>query len=270
MDWYFGNDMEDVVVPNDQELADRLPSPESWSNWGLAAPGNFESSNKCFFVDANLTHNKLKFNGKFWNDTEFESAADVKSPSSWSSRCGGLSDESLYQAPLSPPLPDYELDDMDDTFLSSLLEDMPGNEDLHQSFCLSPEYEPGRMPDDYLLRDMNRNRFVSEATSLEESVLQELAVVTAQLSDKTRICFQDAFYRLAKNSKQNPVAQDQQGNLYARAHSPKWTISEEIIRSANKKTTESETNAIDRTVANLTFDKIETILEALLLPRRQL
>ncbi|XVF82469.1 hypothetical protein PTKIN_Ptkin16aG0051100 [Pterospermum kingtungense] len=260
MDWYFGNDMEDFVVPNDQELADRLPSPESWSKWGLAAPGNFESSDKCFVVNANLAHNKLKFNGKFWNDTEFESAADVKSPSSWSSRCGGLSDESLHQAPLSQPLPDYELDDMDDTFLSSLLEDLPGNEDLHKSFCFSPECEPGRMPADYLLRDINANSDSFEGMSLEESVLQELELVMAQLSDKSRICFRDAFYRLAKNSKQNPVVPNQQGNLDVQACSAKWTVFEEITRSANKKTTESETNAIDRTVASLTFGKIETML----------
>ena len=123
MDWYFSNGMEDFVVPNDQELPDRLPSPESWSKWGLTIPGNFESSNKCFVVDANLTHDKLKFNGKLCNDAEFESSAEVKDPSSFSSRCGGLSEESLDQAPLSQHQPDYELDDfarfeqMDDIFL---------------------------------------------------------------------------------------------------------------------------------------------------------
>ncbi|KAA3483867.1 Exportin-1 [Gossypium australe] len=77
------------------------------------------------------------------------------------------------------------------------------------------------------------------------------------LSDKTRICFRDAFYRLAKNSKQNPVALNQQGNIHVRTHSLKWTISEEKIRSRKKETTESETNTIDRTIANLTFDKMD-------------
>ena len=123
MEWCFDNDMEDLVVPNYQELADRLPSPESWSNWGLTVLGNFESSNKCFIVDANLTPDKLKFNSQLCNDAEFESSADVKDRSSCSSICGGLSDESLNQAPLSPSLPDFQLDDfarfeqMDDIFL---------------------------------------------------------------------------------------------------------------------------------------------------------
>ncbi|XWS74589.1 hypothetical protein CRYUN_Cryun01aG0011400 [Craigia yunnanensis] len=275
MDCYFDNDMEDLVVPQDQELTDRLPSPESWSTWGLTVLGNFDSSNKCFVVDANLTHDKLKFNGKLFNDAEFESSADVKDPSSCSSTCGGLSQESLTQAPLSQPQPDYHLDDfarseqMDDIFLSSLLEDLPGSEDLHKSFCSSPEYDYGRMPADYLLTDaspakilvppeqISANGFVYEGMQHEESVLQDLEMLMAQLSDETRICFRDAFYRLAKNSKQNPVALNQQGNLYVQTHSPKWTISEEKIWSRKKETTESETNTIDRTIANLTFNKME-------------
>ncbi|XVF24511.1 hypothetical protein REPUB_Repub13aG0134300 [Reevesia pubescens] len=330
MDWYFDSCMEDLVVPKDQELADRLPSPESWSKWGLIAPGNFESSNKCFVTYANLTHDKLKFNGKLCNDTEFKSSADVKDPSSCSSICGGLSEESLNQASLSHSQRDYQLDDfarfeqMDDIFLSSLLEDLPSSEDLHKSFCFSPEYQCGRMPADYLLTDVSlgsqsisnnehgmgsakylkthafspslnlekeipalhfiqckselknspmveaplshilvppeqnsADGFVSEGISLEESVLQELEMVMAQLSDKTRICFRDAFYRLAKNSKQNAVAINQHGNLNVGTHSPKLTISEEKIRSGKKEATESETNIIDRTIANFTFNKMD-------------
>ncbi|XVF24510.1 hypothetical protein REPUB_Repub13aG0134300 [Reevesia pubescens] len=275
MDWYFDSCMEDLVVPKDQELADRLPSPESWSKWGLIAPGNFESSNKCFVTYANLTHDKLKFNGKLCNDTEFKSSADVKDPSSCSSICGGLSEESLNQASLSHSQRDYQLDDfarfeqMDDIFLSSLLEDLPSSEDLHKSFCFSPEYQCGRMPADYLLTDAplshilvppeqnSADGFVSEGISLEESVLQELEMVMAQLSDKTRICFRDAFYRLAKNSKQNAVAINQHGNLNVGTHSPKLTISEEKIRSGKKEATESETNIIDRTIANFTFNKMD-------------
>ncbi|KAG4148422.1 hypothetical protein ERO13_D05G284500v2 [Gossypium hirsutum] len=139
----------------------------------------------------------------------------------------------------------------------SLLEDPTWSEDLQKSFCFSPEYECETMATDHLLEDITANGLVSKGISLEESVLKELETVTAQLSDKTRICFRDAFYRLAKNSKQNPVALNQQGNLHVRTHSPKWTISEEKIRSGKKETTESETNTIDRTIANLTFDKMD-------------
>ncbi|KAK6228580.1 hypothetical protein SCA6_000920 [Theobroma cacao] len=276
MDWCFGNGIEDLVVPMDQELADRLPSPESWSKWGYYAPGNFESSNKCFVVDENLTCEELKFNGRFCYGTEFETSADAKDPSSFPSVCGGLSEESLNQAPLSYPQPDYELDDfgrfqqMDDIFLSSLLEDLLGSEDLQKSVCFSPEDQCGRVPADYLLTDAplakilappERNSetgFVSEGISLEESVLQELEMVTVQLSNKTRICFRDAFYRLAKNSKQNPVVINQHGNVCVRTHAPMWIVSEEKMRSGRKETTESETNSIDRAIANLTFNNMET------------
>ncbi|GMI90432.1 NIGHT LIGHT-INDUCIBLE AND CLOCK-REGULATED GENE 3 [Hibiscus trionum] len=139
----------------------------------------------------------------------------------------------------------------------SLLEDPTWSEDLHKSFCFSPGYECETMAANYLLQDITANGFVSEGMTLEESVLKELEMVTTQLSNKTRICFRDAFYRLAKNSTQNPVALGQQGNLHAQTHSPKWTISEEKIRSGKKETTESETNTIDRTIANLTFGKID-------------
>ncbi|XP_022744947.1 protein LNK3-like isoform X2 [Durio zibethinus] len=275
MEWYFGDGTEDLVVPMGQQLVDGLPSPESWSEWGLTAPGHFESFNKCFITDANFTHEGLRFNGKLCNDAEIESSTNVKDPSCCSSICGGLSDESLNQTTFSRPQPDYQLDDfarfeqMDDIFLNSLLEDLPGSEDLHNLFGFSPEYRGRRMPADYLLTDASltkiwvppqeksANGFISEEISLEESVLLELEMVMAQLSDKTRICFRDAFYRLAKNSKQNPVALNQHGNVRVGNHSPKWTISEEKMRSAKKGTTESETNTIDRTIANLTFNKME-------------
>ncbi|KAE8666323.1 putative orf protein [Hibiscus syriacus] len=101
------------------------------------------------------------------------------------------------------------------------------------------------------------NGFVSRGMSLEESVLKELEMVMTQLSDKTRICFRDAFYGLAKNSKRNPIALDQHGNHRAQTHSPKWAISEDKIRSGKKETTEPETNTIDRMIANLAFNKID-------------
>ncbi|KAB2083871.1 hypothetical protein ERO13_A05G283500v2 [Gossypium hirsutum] len=264
MDWYLCNGMEDLVVPRNQELEDNIPSPESWSKWEFSPPENF--NDECFGVDTNLSGGKPKFSGKLCPDV-----ADVKDPSTCSSVYGGF----LNQGHISQQQTDYQLHDfgrfeqLDDIFLGSLLEDPTWSEDLQKSFCFSPEYECEMMATDHLLEDasfakilvppeqITANGLVSKGMSLEESVLKELEKVTAQLSDKTRICFRDAFYRLAKNSKQNPVALNQQGNLHVRTHSPKWTISEEKIRSGKKETTESETNTIDRTIANLTFDKMD-------------
>ncbi|OMP08252.1 hypothetical protein COLO4_06637 [Corchorus olitorius] len=339
MDWYYCNGIEDLVVPKDQELADRLPSPDSWSKWGFAAPESFESSNKCFIEDASLSHEELKLNGKSCNGADFEKLADAKGPSSNSSVCGGLSEVSLNQASISHSQPDYPLDDfsrfqqLDDIFLykpavindhnkenlmpllgdleTSLMQDqdLPETEDLHKSCCSSSEDQCVRTLASYHLTDVSSdsqsipnnehgmgsakylkthafspsmnleeeipalsnsptvkappeqkspNGFVSAGISLEESVLQELETVMAQLSDKTRICFRDAFYRLAKNTKQNHIAPNQQENLYVQTHPPMWTISEEKTRSGRKEITESETNTVDRAIANLTFNKMET------------
>ncbi|KAL4279263.1 hypothetical protein GQ457_03G028520 [Hibiscus cannabinus] len=277
MDWYHCNGMEDVVVPT---------SPESWSKWDFTSPVNF--NDECFAVDVDLTHDIPEFNGRLCPDFdfEFESTADVNDPSTCSSMFGGLLSN---QARVSQHQTDHHLDDfgrfeqLDDIFLGSLLEDPTWSEDLHKSFSFSPGYECETMAADYLLQDsfgesleipetisrtyiaslvrpeqITANGFVSRGMSLEESVLTELETVMTQMSDKTRICFRDAFYRLAKNSKQNPVALDRQGNHHAQTHSPKWTISEEKIRSRKKETTESQTNTIDRTIANLTFDKMDT------------
>ncbi|KAK8552692.1 hypothetical protein V6N13_121075 [Hibiscus sabdariffa] len=250
MAWYQCNGMEDLVVPKHQEVDDNLPSPESWSKWDFTSPGNF--NDECFAVD------KPKFNGRLCHDVGLES--DFNDPSTCSSIYGGLSSN---QARVSQHQTDHQLADfgrfeqLDDIFLGSLLEDPIWSEDHHKSFSFSPGYECETMAADYLLQDITANRFVSEGMPLEESVLKELEMVMTQLSNKTRICFRDAFYHLAKNSTQNPVALDQHGHLHAQTHSPKWTISEEKIRFGKKETTESETNTIDRTIANLTFGKMD-------------
>lgn len=45
MDWYFGRDDEDLTVPKDEEIFDRLPSPDSWNSW-VNIVGNFNSQKK--------------------------------------------------------------------------------------------------------------------------------------------------------------------------------------------------------------------------------
>lgn len=85
-------------------------------------------------------------------------------------------------------------------------------------------------------------------TSLEESVLQELQGVMDQMTENTRICFRDALYRLAKNSKHG-VTQYQ--NAMQR------TSQSAISRSERTQTRESETNTIDRAIANLMFSKMD-------------
>ncbi|KAM0954005.1 putative LNK family protein [Dioscorea sansibarensis] len=85
---------------------------------------------------------------------------------------------------------------------------------------------------------------VNEAKCLEETVLHKLEGVVTQLSEKTRICFRDALYRLAESSKKA-----EHRNRPSAAE-----VDHENSRNL-KKGAESKTNAIDRTVANLLFTK---------------
>ncbi|XP_030447789.1 protein LNK3 isoform X1 [Syzygium oleosum] len=101
---------------------------------------------------------------------------------------------------------------------------------------------------------------VEETMSTEEYVLWELETVMAQLSEKMRICFRDALYRLADNSKQHPVeAESHSGNSSAE-RSPLWTLSAKSRRSRNF-AKESETNVIDRAIANIMFNKMDFNLQ---------
>ncbi|KAI9400789.1 hypothetical protein POPTR_001G031800v4 [Populus trichocarpa] len=327
MEWYSGSGIDDFVVPEDREVYDRLPSPESWSKWCADASESHEFSNKRFLMDSKLTGEELKFNGEILSK-EVESFYNGKDQSSGSSISGRLSEESLPQTALSCDQPDYQLDDLseieqlDEFFLSSFLEDLPRNENLNGSFCFSAEAECGMASADNRFTDtmsdlqsisndahgMGSSKYlkthafspslsweegevaashfnpcnsdqkdlapvkaslvnvlvpsehdgmiglVDEETSLQQSTLQELEMVMAQLNDKTRICFRDALYRLASNSKQHPIEQDQNGDL---SMETPGTGEDEKMGSGGKTTVEMETNAIDRAIANLMFSKMD-------------
>ncbi|XP_015581370.1 protein LNK3 [Ricinus communis] len=319
MDWYF--------VSSD-ELSDRFPSPESWAEWGISEPESFNFPNKVSAVDASLTQEELNFNGEnLCSEVEMESSTYDKDQTSSTSTGGEFSAEFLHRTALSCDQLAYQLDglaqfdQMDDLFLSSLIEDLPRTENVQDSFCFEPELENDMVHGDSILTDMNLDtpsissdtqsvgsskylkihafspsmekekisglqfvpcnseekhcrlitaphvevlvpsehdsikENVDEETSLEESVLQEMEMVMSQLTDKTRICFRDALYRLAKNSRQNVVTKNQNGNLQLAIS--QWTDQDCKIRPREKKTMELETNTIDRAIANLMFNKMD-------------
>lgn len=112
MDWYFGSGIDELVVPKYQEVSDRLPSPDSWSKWGISESESFRSPNKCFFMDANLAQQQLNHNGKrMCNEIELDDFHD-KDHSCSSSICEGLSEESFHQRALSRDRPDCQLNDL--------------------------------------------------------------------------------------------------------------------------------------------------------------
>ncbi|KAJ4720418.1 protein LNK3-like isoform X1 [Melia azedarach] len=289
MEWYSGSVVDDLVVPRGQELADGVPSSpefEVLSKWGTYTPDNFVSPNKYFSLDTNTMEEEFNFNG-FCNEDNIESSIQDRSHSSRSSICAGSSEESQQRTAVSSERTDYQLDhfagieQLDDIFLNSLMEDMPSTEDLHESFCFAPESQYGVLLANNLTTDLSldsqrnssdkhitgsskylkthafspsvvckhrevvaspfmpsnseheflqvkaplvkpqvpseqniANELVGEESPMEESVLQELKMVMdQQLNDKTRICFRDALYRLAENSKQHVVSSAQNGDF---------------------------------------------------------
>ncbi|KAM7264209.1 hypothetical protein ACFE04_001892 [Oxalis oulophora] len=89
--------------------------------------------------------------------------------------------------------------------------------------------------------------------SLEESIMQELETVMAKMTDKTRICFRDACYRLAQNSKE--IMKNQNVEFFAEI--PPSSSENHDVQLRTKKETELETNTIDRVVASLMFNKVD-------------
>ncbi|KAF8396273.1 hypothetical protein HHK36_017888 [Tetracentron sinense] len=115
-----------------------------------------------------------------------------------------------------------------------------------------------------LVKDLNpselnspckENTCTSEETPPEEYVLLELEIAVTQLTQKTRICFRDALYRLAKNSEQHMIIQSQSGQITLDEPALS-TVHDQTLRFGEPEPTELETNAIDRTIANLTFNKL--------------
>ncbi|KAK3022564.1 hypothetical protein RJ639_047542, partial [Escallonia herrerae] len=292
MEWYFGSDSDDLVVPKDQEPLDRLPSPDSWSQWGITTSGSSVS--------------KKNFSGKrFYDEVGMDTADYEREHSSNSSMSLGLGNGPLQWNTFSHEQQDYQLNDlarsdqMDDIFLSSLLEeDMTSTDNLHGSSTYSLKSNYNMTSSDNLLADMMldsqympsytygkgsskhlKTREFSPSqewdneedatcspsiedcmnsmdveTSIEESVLKNLERVTAKLTKNTRTCFRDALYRLAENSKQQTANLNRNG-AYLLDHPVMFDG--EILRSEKTAARESKTNAIDRTIAHLMFNEMD-------------
>lgn len=302
--------MEELIVPRYLELPDRLPSPDSWSKWGVSPCESFRSPNKFFDMDSNLVRRELNHHVQSICDEVELDAVHNRDQSNSSSTCDGLPEESLYQRALSCDQPDSQLNGFpgfgqtNDNFLNTLFEDLPETDTIDGSFYFSPESKCGTKPIDnqdsksmssyennpvgdvtdmqYMPCNLDQidctrvqgpyvedmvsseqstpNSDLGQETSPEESALLDLEMVMAQLTEGTRICFRDAFYRLADNSKAHWIEmQGENGHLAVEKPRP-LTASEPIMRSksGNKKAMESGTNAIDRAVADLIFKEIDS------------
>ncbi|EFH59033.1 hypothetical protein ARALYDRAFT_897442 [Arabidopsis lyrata subsp. lyrata] len=261
MDCYAGRNFEELVVPSYQESSsETYPSTGMWGGWSMSSP---EAAEKCFDYDG--------FNGGGMMYSQMGMRTSEEEEESKRSKA-------FYGA---SSLHDFEgIEQMDDIFLSSILEDVPEDEgDVHRasssnnSVGSSSMFGGGREVPMFHCHDMS---FKEEAPftisdlseenmldsnygdelSSEELVLQDLQRASQKLTDETRKCFRDTFYRLARSSQDNsdsvsPNSEELlvQTSRYNYGDGNRLSREEEI---------ETETNSIDRAVANLTFNKMES------------
>ncbi|KAH0907726.1 hypothetical protein HID58_039553 [Brassica napus] len=260
MDCYSKRNGEDLVVPSYQETSDSYQSSDMWGGWSMNSQ---KAAEKCF--DFDVINNG--FSGGLYSQMDMEMEMEM-----------GTSGE-------------VKQEEEDEESKSSILEDVPGNGNLH-CFKESDNNSPGSSSVAYLdtldgrevpmyqynweacndmplmegeepmkISDLCEEKNLEEP-STEEVVLQDLQRASEKvtvLTDVTRKCFRDTFYRLAKNSQ----LKCESGNINTEEFLQDTTFSGNI----NKKT-ESETNSIDRAVANLTFNNMESNMRNIPPPKR--
>ncbi|XXG50637.1 hypothetical protein AAC387_Pa02g4608 [Persea americana] len=305
MDWYFSRESDDLLVPTGLETSDVLCEddrsllPNGWLQWGVTASESFKSP----------------------NNTAIETTSKFNLGNSDSSGHGGefLDGRRELQSFCHSMKGSSNIEQMDDIFLSSLLEEdsrdmenvfqnqpvgiflntecssMPvenlltgilldsqsigknspcmGNSkyvrttsfpvamgDLSDDWDNKEDLPPWHFtPSDYEREEGSQTETVvaySEEESLEEAVLQELRGTMSQLNQKTRICFRDALYRLAKSSRERHPADHSSAELIVEEPSVS-SVQDERSRCSNSTTElKLESNAIDRTIMNLLFQKL--------------
>ncbi|KAF2615732.1 hypothetical protein F2Q70_00009853 [Brassica cretica] len=89
------------------------------------------------------------------------------------------------------------------------------------------------------------------------------------LTDETRKCFRDTFYRLARSSQEKLDSDNNtdSGEFHMQA-SRYDDYGDNTTRLSREEEIESETNSIDRAVANLTYNKMESNISNFPLPER--
>ncbi|KAG2262917.1 hypothetical protein Bca52824_069996 [Brassica carinata] len=282
MDRYSRRNGEDLVVPNYHETSDSYPSSDMWGGWSMNSQ---KAADKCFDFDvinngfSGGLYSRMDMEMEMGTSGELKQEEEEEEEESKRLKSAGC----FYNSGSS--LHDFDgIQQMDDVFLSSILEDVPGNGNL-QWFKESDNNSPGSSSVAYLdtldgrevpmyqynweacndlpLMEGEQPMKISEnmeEPSTEEVVLQDLQRATEKLNDVTRKCFRDTFYRLAKNSQ----LKCDSGNINTEEFLQDTTT---FSGDINQKT-ESETNSIDRAVANLTFNNMESNMRNLPPPKR--
>ncbi|XP_072085510.1 LOW QUALITY PROTEIN: uncharacterized protein [Arachis hypogaea] len=265
MDWYYGSDVNDFLVPKDQDLLDRHPSPGCWSNWGVNANEGFnlpkkfvvmdfmdESFDNPFRLESSI-HDR--FNESLNNQIELESSLQDKDGSSSSSVCGDclrnlFNKLHFHVISLITSFKIYRDSNRPMIFSCQLQK--------HTAASNSDDFLDKALPANVLdsYEQSSRDEVLNEQSSLEESILHDLEMVIGQFTEKTRICFRDALYRLARNNEHQHSVQDQEKDVDMK-NVMLHMDQNQTMRSQEKIPMESETNCVDRVIANLMFNKME-------------
>ncbi|KAF7824763.1 protein LNK3 [Senna tora] len=244
MDLYYGSDIELSFVPKDQDLLDRLPSPESWSNWGISAPEALNPPEMFLIMNTNPKEIEESCCNKNEVGIGYSSLHDDKDQSTSSISVQSFHQKTAFSCDL---LPNFQLQDLstfehiDDSFLDFVLEDLPCVENVKKSYFFYPDIQssltPGGLQKDIAASQLVpcflesngcleieappiivldpfepiiRDEETHEEFLVEEFILQDLQMFTTN----SRICFRDAMYRLASDTKQEHVEQDQKNGSH--------------------------------------------------------
>ncbi|KAL0736410.1 hypothetical protein Bca4012_012620 [Brassica carinata] len=252
MDRYSRRNGEDLVVPNYHETSDSYPSSDMWGGWSMNSQ---KAAEKCF--DFDVINNG--FSGGLYSrmDMEMEmgTSGELKQEEEEEEE---EESKRLKSAGWNGNLQWFKESDNNSPGSSSVayLDTLDGREvpmyQYNWEACNDMPLMEGEEP-----MKISENM---EEPSTEEVVLQDLQRATEKLNDVTRKCFRDTFYRLAKNSQ----LKCDSGNINTEEFLQDTTT---FSGNINQKT-ESETNSIDRAVANLTFNNMESNMRNLPPPKR--
>ncbi|CAH8359902.1 unnamed protein product [Eruca vesicaria subsp. sativa] len=263
MDCYTGIKFEEFVVPIYQESSssETYHSNGMWGGWSMSSP---EAAETCFDYDA--------FNGEglLYSQMSMRTSDEEEEEEAKRSKA-------FYGA---SSLDDFEgIEQMDDLFLSSILEDVPGNDgeghrasSSNNSVGTSSMYGgnevymfhchdmPLKDEAPFTISDMSEENMLNsqyvDDLSSEELVLQDLQRASEKLTAATRKCFMDTFYRLARNSQEKFDSVNTNSEEF-HVQSSRYAYGDNT-RMSREVEMESETNSIDRAIASLTFNKMES------------
>ncbi|KAJ4777244.1 Serine hydroxymethyltransferase 1 [Rhynchospora pubera] len=142
------------------------------------------------------------------------------------------------------------INDLDTFAISVLSEDLPVNSSMMSQGYVASDSSNMMNPKESIMESRMIVPDVATPKIFEATVLCELEAALSGINERTRICFRDAFYRLANDSK---VSRDETKNKFLEFHyEPSFnTNSNANFRAYRVQPVEKETNVIDRAVVNL-------------------